>query len=167
MIKSKKVQTLLVIVFIILMIILVLLLNDRQNKQKENNYVIVNNASTFFTIASCANRYIEYVASKNIDNIKLVLNKNYSAEEAMSELDNTDDASYYLKPKKIYQAKMSKNNIKYYIYGLLRKEIMDDIDVGTPYYLIVDINTKDYTFSITPYNGEVFKWKLKKVTLNF
>ena len=71
MIKSKKVQTLLVIVFIILMIILVLLLNDRQNKQKENNYVIVNNASTFFTIASCANRYIEYVASKNIDNISM------------------------------------------------------------------------------------------------
>lgn len=157
MIKSKKVQTLLVIIFAILMVILLFLLNDRQNKQKEMQYVIVDNASTFFTVASCANRYIEYVASKDIDKIKSVLNSDFNAQDAINELNNVDGVSYYLKAKKIYQANMSKHNVKYYVYGLLRKEIMDDIDIGVPYYLIVDINTDDYTFSITPYNGEVFK----------
>ena len=157
MIQSKKVKVMIIIVFVVLIGILLFLLIDREKKQKESDYTPVTNASTFFTVASCANRYITYLSNKQADNLALVLNKKYDVDDAISEFNNLDDTPYTISVRKVYQADMDKRNVKYYVYGLLRKDILDEFDYGTPYYLIVDINTEKQTFTVTPYDGKVFE----------
>ncbi len=157
MIKSKKVKTVLVIIFVILMAILLILLNRHQTLKKERDYIQVENISTFFTIASTANRYISYLSNGLRDNLNMVLSSDYNADEEISKFNNINGYMYTLKVKNIYQATISKHKVKYYIYGLLRKEDIDEFDYGTPYYLIIDVDKDDYTFKVTPYDGKVFK----------
>lgn len=156
MIQSKKVKYLLVALFTGLMVTLFVLYNTSERLQKERKYVPVDNASTFFTVASCANRYIEYLSSRDVNSLKLVLNSKYNIDEEMNKF-NESDVAYTIKVKKIYQAKMNKNNVKYYVYGLLRKDQIDEFDFGTPYYLIIDIDTDSYTYTVSPYDGKVFE----------
>ena len=57
----------------------------------------------------------------------------------------------------MYQENKNKNLIRYYIKGDLTKEVMDEYQRPTDYYLIIDLDIKNMTFSVTPYDGKLFK----------
>ena len=57
----------------------------------------------------------------------------------------------------MYYEKLSNNIYNYYVYGKLKKDTIDNNDLGTDYYLIVKIDKEKLLFSVTPYNGEIFK----------
>lgn len=134
----------------------------KDKREEENTYTIVNNASTFFTIENCANKYIGAYSSSDKDTLLALLDDSYKRKNGIG-LDNiTDklgslDGDFSIKAKKMYKKSAKKNYTSYYMYGLLREDTMDGFDYGTDYYLIVTVDEKNYTFSITPYDGSIFK----------
>jgi len=124
---------------------------------------IVKSSSKFYTVSNCVYRYLTYVQSKSSDNVLLTLDKRYIEENNISknnifEKINVLEGNYNFEGRKMYQQKLNDDTIKYYVYGYLRKEVMNPSLAEDPidYYVIVTLNTKNQTFSITPYDGEIF-----------
>ena len=164
--KGKKVQIVLLVILAIITVSLIIVYNQREREFKENNYVLVNNASTFFTIDGCANKYISALSLNNKDNVMKLLDSKYIRDNNIT-IDNVfekldfKEGYYVFSSKKIYQVDLSDEYIKYYIYGLLQRDALDEYDYGSGYYLIVNVDKNLNTFSITPYDGDIFKGGLQ------
>lgn len=131
-------------------------------KKASDNINIVTNPSKFYTVSNCVSRYINYLCSKDTDNILLLLNNSYKKKNSInkknvfSKLESLNEL-YSFKPKKMYQEIVNKNVTKYYVYGSIYIDNMSNIiDDGEDYYIIVYLNKKDYTYSIEPYDGKLF-----------
>ena len=59
--------------------------------------------------------------------------------------------------KEIYYEKVNKDVYKYYVYGKLKQDTINGNDLGTDYYLIITMNKEKLLFSVTPYDGNIFK----------
>ncbi len=151
-----------VLLLLIIIIIIINITNNKSNKE-ELKYNLVENKSTFFTVESCANRYINSLVSQNSSNLMKLIDSSYIKENNINEaniiskLDNFEFDKYTFKAKKIYKEKIDNNTSKYYIYGLLQKVYIDEFDYGTDYYLIIIINEDNNLFSVIPDNGDIFK----------
>lgn len=129
----------------------------------KNDIEIVKSSSKFYTVSNCVYRYITYVQSKSSDNVLLTLDSKYKKDNNINkdnifEKINVLDGNYNFEGRKMYQQKLNDDTTKYYVYGYLRKEVMNPSLAEEPldYYVIVTLNTKNKTFSITPYDGEIF-----------
>lgn len=57
----------------------------------------------------------------------------------------------------MYEQLINSNVTKYYVYGYLRVDDMDfNYNDKIDYYIIVYLNSENDTFSILPYDGEIF-----------
>ena len=158
-----------ILVVILIAIVFALIIVERikyQNEMKlRNNLYIVNNYSVFFTLDDCANRYIEYISSGDVKDLELLLNKDYVKENNINSgnmLDIVDDIGFRdnyasIKTKKVLAKKVSDNVTKYYLYGEIYLEgIDDDVKYGD-YYLEINIDSDTLIFDVRPYDGKVFK----------
>ena len=67
------------------------------------------------------------------------------------------DNMYTFEARKMYEQVINKNVTRYYVKGYLIKEsINSDFNDKQDYYLIVNLDTKNSTYSISPYDGDVF-----------
>ena len=158
---------------IILLIILVIvfsagiLLHNYRNPVKENKktekITLVKDYSRFFTISNAGNKYIQYLKNKDEDNLIILLNESYltlndiNENNVLEKLTLLSSGNYSFEARKMYQENKNKNLIRYYIKGDLTKEVMDEYQRPTDYYLIIDLDIKNMTFSVTPYDGKLFK----------
>lgn len=158
---------------IILLIILVIvfsagiLLHNYRNPVKENKktekITLVKDYSRFFTISNAGNKYIQYIKNKDKDNLIILLNESYltlndiNENNVLEKLTLLSSGNYSFEARKMYQENKNKNLIRYYIKGDLTKEVMDEYQRPTDYYLIIDLDIKNMTFSVTPYDGKLFK----------
>ncbi|NLL02456.1 MAG: hypothetical protein GX265_05515 [Mollicutes bacterium] len=158
---------------IILLIILVIvfsagiLLHNYRNPVKENKktekITLVKDYSRFFTISNAGNKYIQYLKNKDKDNLIILLNESYltlndiNENNVLEKLTLLSSGNYSFEARKMYQENKNKNLIRYYIKGDLTKEVMDEYQRPTDYYLIIDLDIKNMTFSVTPYDGKLFK----------
>ncbi len=156
------------VIAVILMFILLFLINREKidkgsaSNTNKNNYALLNDASMFYTIEGSINRYLEALSNKRVDDLILLLDNDYLIEKKINSdniLDNLDnlDGIYTFSAKKIYFEKLSRYENMYYVYGLLKKDMLKGVDYGTDYYLKVKINHEKLLFSITPYDGKIFK----------
>lgn len=169
--KLDKKEYVLIGIFVLIVTLVIFLVrgnhkNDQfintNDNQKSGKYGSVTVPSTFFTVQGCAEKYINTVSSKNKDNILILLNDKYKNKNSINEdnvLNVVDDleGTYSFKAKKMYQERINNNQTKYYLYGKLIKNILNEIDEGKDYYLIVDIYNDSYTFDVTPYDGKIFR----------
>ena len=165
-VSNKK--YLMIFIFILLFAFSMLLYNSRFNNKKEeeviekNKVELLNDYSRFFTINSCIYRYITYLQSKNIDSVVKVLDEEFKANNNINN-DNVFDkvenlnGNYSFVSKKIYYEELDEYNFKYYVYGYIVEDIMDDYGKKFDRYYIVNFDTNKNVFSITPYNETDFK----------
>lgn len=165
--KNKNNYTLLIIVCVILLSILGILYFDGDESESiinnnETKYLLLDDYSRFYTVESIVYKYINLITSNNVSDLINVLdedyvsNNNITSETVFNYVDKLEGL-YSFKAKKIYYENNGKYIIKYYVYGILNKEGMDEIIDKSDYYLVVNIDTKNNLFSITPYDGKIFK----------
>lgn len=164
--KKKDNSTTLMIISLILLVIVGLLYfldkDEEVLEKKETEYKLLNDYSRFFTIDSCVYKYITYVSNSKTEDILKVLDSDYVRDNNInsSNLYNyvgTLEGNYTFKTKKIYYEVLNNNYIRYYVYGYLIQDSLDSIGDKQDYYFIVNLDTKNQLFSISPYDGSIFK----------
>lgn len=162
--KSKLIAIILVIVTIVVVVLTSVLKKDEKQTEKEIN--IVTNYSNFYTVDSCLYRTITYIATKDTESLLLILSDDYKKENkidannVLSLFSSVEEDSIF-SSKKMYYEVINSNLNKYYVYGQLEKnQLLDDDLMGeTEYkdlYFIVYLDTNNKTFSVEPYDGNIF-----------
>ena len=158
-VMTKK-NKILIVIFSIISIILIIF-QIFNNDKKQSNIEIVKSSSKFYTVSNCIDRYLKYLFNEDVDNILLLLDKNYikenniSKDNLFSKIDKFDGINSFV-GKKMYQEVIKDNITKYYVKGYLLKDVLDNSDVMVDYYIIVILDNKNSTYSIIPYDGEIF-----------
>ena len=122
---------------------------------------IVTDNSRFYTVSSCVVKFFAYMNSNNKDSIIKLLSEDYKTK---NNINTSNLYSYVTKfkvhssfaPMKMYSQKLSKYVTKYYVYGKSEEEGTNATGLSSDYYLIVYLDESSLTFSIEPYDGEIF-----------
>ena len=164
--KNIDKKNLLAIGLLVLAIILVVssyILNSI-NKDTESKIYIVTNYNDFYTVDSCLYRLMTYINSNDNESLSLLLDDKYKKENNITgdiaNLFNIPENATFTSRKMYYQ-KLSNNITKYYVYGyvfpnLINQSIKDSINNKTDRYFIVYLDSKNLTFYIEPYDGDIF-----------
>ena len=164
--KFNKKRIIILLVFLFLVVVSSILYTYRYPKKVEENatskVTLLNNYSRFFTVSNAANSYINYLAKKDTDALLLLLSEDYKKQQNINKnnifikLDELN-GTYTFGARKIYHEALSKTLVKYYIYGYLTEDILDQYPENKDYYLIIIMDTKNLTYSVIPDNGKGFK----------
>ena len=151
----------------ILIIIAGLMLHSYRNPavtQKESEKItLVKDYSRFFTISNAGNKYINYLQNKDKDNLILLLNDTYisvneiTKDNILDKLTLLNSGNYTFEARKMYQEILNQNITRYYVKGNLNIVLMDEYERPKDYYLIIEMDLKNLTFSVTPDDGKIFK----------
>ena len=139
---------------------------DEPTFEKES-YALLRDYSRFFTVNSCVYKYVQYLQKEDFDSLFKVLDQDYISNKGVNKnnvysfLPNLSDGVYNYVSKKIYYENINDNLIVYYVHGYIEKSIMDSIGTKEYHDYEVILDTKNETFSIAPYNGDLFE---KEVT---
>lgn len=150
--KTKKLIIAMMMLVVIIIIIIVILLNISKTesiKQNDNptteaftDIEELYNKSLFFTINYNINKYYNYVQENNIEAVSAI-----SVENPIT-LKNANNSNFISKEMYILD-KISNNTV--YVYGVTRNNELED-----EYYLIINIDYTNNTFSITNSSEEEF-----------
>lgn len=163
----KKVNSnyIIIALFVAVVIGLIIILNNKEgSSSKKYRYNVVNNASTFFTVEGCVNRYLNSLSKGNIDDImaliddKYIESHNLNSENILEHL-GRKEGIFTFSAKKMYSEKRA-NGATYYIYGLIKEELLDTRDYGKDYYIKVNIQ-EDKHYSIEPLDENAFEEVIK------
>lgn len=166
--KKNNYFVLIIICIILLSLVGIMFFNRRANDEmiddtvKNPDYKLLDDYSRFFTVESCVYKYINLILRDSREDLLKVLDEDYVNKNNINQ-DNIYnyieklDGVYSFKAKKIYYENIDNNFIKYYVYGYLVKETMDEIVDKQDNYYIVSIDKKNSLFSISPYDGSMFK----------
>lgn len=155
--KSK----ILIIIFGILAIVLLFIRFFSTGNDSSKVY-IVKSSSKFYTVSGCVNRYLNYLYNEDIDNLIILLDDSFIKDNNVSKKNLFDkisklDGKYTFEARKMYEQVLSKNVTKYYIKGYLVKEgINSNINDKIDYYLIIILDVNNSTYSVIPYDGDIF-----------
>ena len=162
--KEKKLFAVVLVVAVLILGIYKLFFekNDNQEKIDTTTISVLNDSNRFFTVSSCVSKYINYLSVQDTNNLLVLLSKEYQEKEVINS-DNLYEkigiinGTNSFMGKKIFEQRLSKNTYKYYVYGFIQEELMDSMSAKKDYYLIVILDEENMTFSIEPYDGEMFK----------
>lgn len=164
----KKNNIILVIILVLLFAVALTLvyLEKRDGKDAlvtENKKVsVLKNYNEFYTVNSCVYRYLTYVQSRNSDSLLKVLddsfvkNNNINSTNVLNFI-NVYEENINFNSRKMFYEKVNSHITKYYVYGYVEKDIIDDDPLRYEAYYIVNLDSKNKVFSIMPYSGELFK----------
>ncbi|MDD2238877.1 MAG: hypothetical protein PHH51_03250 [Bacilli bacterium] len=165
--KLTKNNVIIIIIFLIVLFSGLILYNYRQPKpmvEEKTKISLVTDYGRFFSISNAANKYISYLNNQDINNLILLLNSKYkeknniNSDNILHNLTLLDtEKEYIFEARKMYNEKINKNIIRYYIYGYLSENVMDEYFRPEDYYLIIDLDINNLIFDVTPYNGKIFK----------
>ena len=164
--EKKKDYTLLIIICVILLCIVVLLFLNKSDEEtifsEEPKYKLVEDYSRFFTVNSCVYKYITYLNGNKTNELLKILDEEYIKNNNIDSNNvynfiNKLNGNYTFKSKKIYYEVNNEKVIKYFVYGYLIEETIDGLGIKKDYYVIVNLDLENQLFSITPYDGSLFK----------
>lgn len=123
---------------------------------------VVTDRNDFYTVSSTINNYVNYLSSSDSEKILSVLDLKYKKENGINSSNLYNfieklDGIYIYQPRKMFVQRMSENVYKYYTFGYLRQDTINGYGQKQNYYLIVLLDQSNMTYSIMPYNGEMFK----------
>lgn len=160
--KNKKIlAVVLVIILVVFGIYNLFFKKGKEEKIDTETIAVVKDNDRFYTVSSCVSKYLTYLSSSDTNNLYLLLNENYKKENNITK-DNiynyigNIEGNISFNPRKMFEQRLSKNIYKYYVKGYIQKDTFDQIGEKEIYYIIVIMNQSNLTFSIMPYNGEMF-----------
>lgn len=118
---------------------------------------LVTDNSRYFTVIGCVEKYITTIKSGNKNNILTILDSKYK-EEYNIEKNNlknyipnlNGDKIYSYSGREMYEKRISKNVVVYYVYGNIEESVLDEIPTGFEYNLTVTLYESEFLFSIKP-----------------
>lgn len=137
--------------------------NDTKEEKIDTETIsVVEDVNRFFTVSSCVSKYINYLSIKDTDNLLVLLSKQYKEEnkinsENLYNFTGTIEGTNTFAGKKMFAQRISKSIYKYYVHGFTQMELMDSVAPKKDFYVIIIIDEENMTFSVEPYNGEMFK----------
>ena len=158
---NKKTILLGVFFIAVLFLLILFLINTENNKSVSNNIVLVNDPSEFYTVSSCLTKYVTYVSSKDNEKIYIMLDSNYIDKNNIT-VDNVFDfislydGEYTQSSIRMYSQQINSYTTKYYVKYVINQSIMDVATEDIIQYAIVVLNERELSFSIEPYDGEMF-----------
>lgn len=166
--KSEKNLNIITIILVICVVSLGIykLFFDKNTVEEEKidteTISVVTDRNDFYTVSSIINNYIVYLSSYDTNKILTVLDSKYKSDNAINESNLANfitklDGIYAYQPRKMFVQRMSENVYKYYTFGYLRQDTINGLGAKENYYLIVLLDQSNMSYSIIPYNGEMFK----------
>lgn len=152
---NKTFKTFLLTFSFLLIVILGLLVTSDFKKEEltKKDIEVVNNINMFYVVESCANKYIQYLSSKDYTVIYEFLDDNYIDKHKIN-LDNIDkyinplDGIYSLSITKMYK---HKNMDIYYVQGnLIKQEIYETKQENIKFKTTIKLDRKNNKFSVIP-----------------
>lgn len=167
--KLKNFIVILIIILILIIGIIGLLVYKTQNKEENeinNNTQIeeiskimrVDNASMFFTVENCINKYLTYLYNKDADIIFNLLDENYKTELGISKqnvLQYVEELNgiYTFSAKDMYYEKNGDIQ-KYYVTGEIAADGLIEIvseSSSIKFNITVILDMSNNTFTVIPY----------------
>lgn len=127
-----------------------------EEQVQPGNIEKVRERNNFYTVVSCANKYLEYLYKKEAKNVYDCLDQSYIEEKEITEnnvldrLEGLDTKSSFV-AEKMYEQKISNDTTQYYAYGKLVKDTeTQDTTAGKDFYISIKINRTKVTFTVLP-----------------
>ncbi len=162
--RNQKIFALVILIALIAVLVYNII-NSTKGKDEEvidtKTISIVKDNSRFYTVSSCVSKYLTYLTSNNTDSLLVLLSDEYKDKYNI----NSSNIYSYIKtssnlqefqPKKMFEQHLSKSVYKYYVYGTIRKDVINSKETSEDYYLIVILDEQNMSFSVEPYDGEIF-----------
>jgi len=136
--------------------------NPRGERKEDSKYKQLHDYSRFFAISDAADKFVNYLAREEADELYLLLDEEYKEDNNITKrnitdkLDGLEGYSYIFQAKNIYQEEISRTMMKYYVFGHIRPILLEEYIRPTEYYIIVIVDTGNWTFSIIPSDGSNF-----------
>ena len=164
--KNSKLLAIFLAILAIIVVVVSIVSGKKDNNIDDKDASIVNNASKFFTVNSCMYRVTNYIYKKDTSSLMNVLSNKYKKDNEINEtnilnkLPQITQNSTFVS-KKMYYKEISKTITKYYVYGVIRPNILHDFDSvenieEKDSYFIVILDSEKQVFSIEPYDGKIF-----------
>lgn len=164
--KDKSKLTAVILVVLTILVVVLTYIFDKDKEQNKNEIKIVTNYSNFYTVNSCLYRTITHISTSDKESLLLLLDNNYKKENKIDEsnvldlFSNVDVDSTFVSRKMYYEI-LNNNITKYYVYGYVEKNQISDDEIinkkeNKEMYFIVYLDSTNKTFSIEPYNGDIF-----------
>lgn len=164
--KSERNQKIITIILVILVLIIgiynLFIKKDEVEKLDTETISLVTDVDRFFTVASCVSKYINYLSIDDKSSLYTLLDNNYKKENNITE-DNMYNyiidvnSGVQFQAYKMYSQNITENIVKYYVHGYIEYEQIDVVSAKSDYYVIAILDQETLTFSIVPYDGEIFK----------
>ncbi len=161
--KHKDLIVIIIILSLIFISIIVLSNIDKESNKNNNDvlkeeYILENDYSNFFSVNSCINKYYGYLNSRDTNSLLKILNSSYI------ENNNINSSNIYtvlgeyenivtFTSKGMYK---TKNTNKYYVYGYLTEDLIDEIGNKMDAYFEVDIDFNNNIFSLMPITQSMY-----------
>lgn len=165
--RKKMISIILAVLLVGLVFTLVIIerINYQNSLSGREKYDLVKDASIFYTIDDCANKYISYLSSGDTKNLLAIMNEKYINDHNLNSnnIINMLDTHYFrdnlvsFKSKKMYVNYLSNTVSEYYVYGEVYSDGIDDLQKLTDYYLVITVDSDTLLFDVKPYDGKVFK----------
>ena len=154
--KKFKIIIILIQVIIILLLSMLMLMQKGNNNsevsvEEEREHIsygqvtVLNEETMAFSVNSCINKYLTYLAEKNEQVILNLLDENYKTNNNITEdnvIEKIGSFNRYqiLEIKEIYCENETENIKKYYVYGKIRDNMESVINIGNEQEVIEDDN---------------------------
>ena len=160
--KSKK--DVIEIIFMIIMIVLFIAfklyssyIDAKKTSQFSTEKHLVTDNSRYFTVIGCIDKYLNTIKSGNKDNILITLDNNYineyniNKDNLLNYIPNLNkDKMFNYSGREMYEKRISKNVVEYYVYGYIEESVLDEISTGFSYNVTVILYESEFLFSIRP-----------------
>ncbi len=163
--KKRKIIIISLAVFIVVVYGAIFAMVDKknQNRSLQENIEIVTDYSEFYTVDACANKYMNYLSSKDTASLLKLLSPSYVKKNAITENNVLNflpvvTSGTAFSTKEMHRVELKDGLYKFYLFGYFEVGGMDITDISrTPGYMIVYLDKKDNLFQIEPYDGKYFK----------
>lgn len=161
--KKRNFTIILGLITVVIYVGIFFIVDSSEKETNKKNAKPVTNYSEFYTVSSCANLYINALASKNTKTLLNLLTDSYKKKNFITESNVVDSLPIIAGGSEfsahgMYYEKSKKEVYKYYVRGYLEVGGLDMNERSrVETYLIVYLDKENNLYSIEPYDGLEFK----------
>lgn len=164
-IKLKEVLIFILLVFLSSVAIIYYNRSSKNSNKVENKKyaILVSNSTEYYKVVGMTEKFVQNSNKNSLSNLLSLIDEDYKSEKKINSknvfkfVTDLSDARYTFSNATIYYKKISSRLKKYYVKGSIIKQSFSEDEENIEYYVVVNVDSKNNTFSIIPDNGNLFK----------